>query len=150
MAIVNRDLDVSQQQMDYHSKFNTAVAASAGNSYIGYRAAYPCTIKQIALAAEAVSGTPSLSFSLQRFVVGAGSTTYTGVGATTAVLAYGTSGAVSVSMAAAGSTLLNMNSNDLLIVNQLFSGGNVALTGLEVTVVVQALQDIKQYFNVAT
>lgn len=147
MAIVNRDLDASEQKQDYHSKFTTAVAASAGQTYIAFKAAYPCTIKNVSLAADGVSGAPSVVLALQRFIVGSGSTLIPGVGATTAVLAFGTSGAVGVSLAANGSTLLNMQTNDCLIVNQLFSGGNVSLSGLEVTAVVQATQDIKQYFG---
>ena len=148
MAIVNRDLDASEKKQDYQSKFTTAVAASAGQAYIAFKAAYPCTLKQISIAADGVSGTPSLHFALNRFIVGSGATTIPGVGATTAVLAFGTSGAVGVSMAANGSTLLNLQTNDCVLVQQLFSGGNVSAVGLEVTVVVQAAQDIKQYFGV--
>ncbi len=151
MAIINRDLDVSQQKMDYQvSLSQTAVAASAGINYVCFTAAYPCVVRAINIAAATVSGTPSLSFNTNRFIVGAGSTVLANVGATTALLAFGTSGSVGVSVPAQSSTLALLSAGDTVVMTALFSAGNVALGGFNATIVVQALQDIKSYFNVAT
>ncbi len=150
MALVNRDKDVSEQKLSYHSKFNTSVAASAGSNFHAFVAPYPCTLKAIELAAETVSGAPSVAFAISRFVVGAGATTYGVTGATTAVLAFSTSGAVAVSMAAAGSSLLTLSTGDVLVCQQLFGAGNLGLGGLTCAVVVQALQDIREHFGSTT
>lgn len=151
MAIVNRDLGVSQQRTDYHVQLTTAVAASAGVGYVVMNVPYPCQINAINYAANGISGTPSISVDIKRFVVGAGVTTLvTALGGTQAVLAYGTSGAFGMSLPAVSSTLMQLQTGDAIVVNQLFSGGNVAIGGMDFAIVLQALQDFKSQYNLTT
>lgn len=146
MAIGNRDLDPSQQKIDYIVPLVTTVAASAGSYFPAFAAPFPCTVKAIRAIVNSFSGAPVIGFSKRWFVAGSGATTVDAVGVTFTATAYGTSGLQSVSLAAAGSTLLNLNTGDLFMVNQIFSGGNVAANAIyEITI--QATQDIVTHFG---
>lgn len=145
MAIVNRDLDASQQKEAFAAVLSTAVAASAGISYNAVQVPYPCTLKAVSIAAGSISGAPQIAIDVKRWTSG-GVTTIPYVSSTLAVLAYGASAAYQT-VTLNGSTLVNLQAGDVIVVNQLFSGGNVAVGGAVVTAVVQAVQDIKQFFG---
>lgn len=147
MAIVNRDLGQTEQMRTLASVLSTSVAASAGSSFHAAQVPYPCTLMGIDVAANSVSGAPVISCDIKRWS-GAGVTTIANVGQSLTVTAHGISTAYqSMSMAAAGSTLLNLQAGDVIVINQNFSGGSVAAGNMVVTAVVQAIQDFKQSFG---
>lgn len=150
MAIVNRDLDVSQQKQVLNGSVSTTVGASAGLAFPAITIATPGFVKTIELTATGVSGAATIALDVQRFVVGSGLTTIPYLSTTMAIASFGTSGIKIATLAAAGSTLLNLQMGDVITVNQLFSGGNVAIGKLEVNAVVQAAQDIVAYFGSST
>lgn len=148
MAIVNRDLDVSQQIQEFGAVLNTTVGASAALNFFVAQMPFPATLKGVAVAANSISGAPQVSVSIQRWTAG-GATVIPYVGSTLAVLAHGASAAYQmVTLATAGSTLLDLQAGDVVVLKQEFSGGNVAIGNAVVTVAVKALQDIKQHFNI--
>lgn len=147
MAIVNRDLDVTQQKIEHSTIVTTSVAASAGVNFPVWMAPYPCVLKAVEVAAQGISGAPNAAIDIYRFIVGTGATTILSVGNTLAVKAIGTSGPQGFSLAAAGSTLLQLATGDVVILNQLFSGGNVAIDKAVVSVVTQPSQDIKSHWG---
>ena len=128
----------------------TNVGASAGALFPAVLVPYPSVLKAVEAAAIGVSGAPQLSVSVQRFIPGTGLTTIVGLVANQAILAMGTSGPVGFSLATPGSTLLGLQAGDLLFVNQLFSGGNVAITSLAVDFVLAPTQDIVAMFGSST
>jgi len=62
------------------------------------------------------------------------------------VPAFGTSGVASASLAAGGSTLLNLSAGQVLVVTT--SGANTASDDLLVEVVLEKLQDIVSFYGV--
>lgn len=148
MAIINRDLGSSQQMRDFQNVITTTVGASAGAGFHAVQCPFPCTLKAVAVAANSVSGAPVIAIDIKRWS-GAGVTTIAYAGSTLTVTAHGISTAYqSVSLAAAGSTLLSLQAGDVIVVNQLFSGGNVSAANMVVTAVLQATQDIVEHFGV--
>ncbi len=145
MAIANRDLGSSEQKHAFGTALSTAVAASAGISYHVAQVPYPCTLKSVSVAAASISGAPQVAIDIKRWTAG-GVTTIPYVSSTLAVLAYGASAAYQLPVLN-GSTLVNLQAGDVIVLNQLFSGGNVAIGGAVVTAVVQAVQDIKTWFG---
>lgn len=140
MGIINRTLDASEQKEVIDRRIGGTVT---GTAYPIYTAAYPSTISDARAVALGLSGTPTSTLGIQRFITGVGATTITVGGALTAV-AFGTSGLQRFSLPATGSTLLNLQTGDVLTVTA--AGTNAALVSLQVTVVAQAIQDVKSYF----
>lgn len=150
MANINRSMDGSSQVQTSTVNVSTAVAASAGISYNVFQAPWPCTLRGVFVAASGLSGAVSQSVDILRFNGVGGTTLIPSVGSTMTVLAYGTSFAYQgFSMAAPGSTLLNLQAGDVVQLVQQFSGGNVAVRDEAVTVVVQPIQDILTQFGVS-
>lgn len=149
MAIVNRDLDISEQIHDISAVISTAVGASAGADFQVCQMPWPGTLQGVAIAANSVSGAPVVQVGIKRFTA-TGLTTIS-VGSTLAVLAFGLSAAYTMIplQGVAGSTLRNLQAGDVVVVNQLFSGGNVAIGNAVVTACVAAVQDIRKHFNIA-
>lgn len=146
MAVVNRSLDGSQQKEVMKLVFGAL--ATGVTAQIGI-VPNPCTVTAAQIAAFGVSTTPSYELGVQRFIVGAGLTyIILGKGSSNA-LAYdfGVSGVVSTGMKleAAGSTLLNLLANDVLCLTT--GGSNAAAKSLALGVVLQPVQDIKQWFG---
>jgi len=153
MAIINRDQDISEQIVDFNAVISTAVGASAGAGFHVLQMPWPGTLQGVAIAANSVSGAPVVSVDIKRFTA-TGVTTIAFVGSTLAVLAFGLSAPYTMiplagGVSAAGSTLRQLQAGDVVVVNQLFSGGNVAISNAVVTVCVNAVQDIKKHFNIA-
>lgn len=148
MPVINREFDFSEQVIEKSVLVSTAVGASAGNSYHVAHVAQPGVLKGVAIAAASISGTPNVSLDIKRYTA-SGVTTIPDVGTTLAVLAYGASTPYQMfTLADAGSTLLNLQAGDVVVLRQNFSGGNVAIGGAIVTTCFQALQDIKQHFSI--
>jgi hypothetical protein len=79
---------------------------------------------------------------VERFVVGTGAATFA-VGGALTHSAFGTSGIQAYSLPAAGSSLLDCQTGDVIRV--LTAGSNAALTDLMVEIVVKNVADIKTW-----
>lgn len=147
MAICNRDLASSQQLQEFNSNFG-AFSTGASNAAVTIPLCvvpYPATISKIKAAALGLSNTATLDFSIQRFIVGSGTTAYLGGMTTLTLVAAGTSGVQAVVTAAAGSTALQLTTGDVIYGS--FAGQDAAATSLAVSVVIQATQDIRTWFG---
>lgn len=142
MAVVNRDLDPSQQALAFNSALGPLATGVTTPICV---VPYPATLSQIKTAAFGISGTPTVVFSIQRFIVGSGVTSYLGGVTTLTLQAAGTSGALSAVLASQGSTALNLQAGDVIMSTT--GGSNAAVTGLAVSVVLKASQDIRQFFG---
>lgn len=142
-GVLNRTNDASQQKQVYEFK---AGLTGTGVSAIVAHIAYPCVAQAGQIAAFGLSGAPSYQLVVNRFVVGAGATSWAITGANIPP-AYGTSGvlATGMSMLASGQTLLNLMPNDVVMVQTAVA--NTAATCLAVNLVVQAIQDQKKFFG---
>lgn len=138
MGIINRTLDGSEQKEAFSVNHQTVVNASEKLVKIVER---PCTLQQFAAVAGGISGAPTAILRVNRF----GSTSYL-VGLTMLVPALGVSGPMlAASLPAAGSTVLNLQKNDVISV--LYGGGTgAAATDIAVDIVVQNVQDIQTWF----
>ena len=141
MAIVNRDLDVSQQCIPLGTYLGNVVT---GTVYYVATVPYPCTLKSILVGAVGISGAPIFSF--EKFT-GTGSSGYAIGISGMVVLARGTSGVLGFSgLAATGSSLLMFNSGDVLAINP--SGTSTFANGCHATAVFQKTQDIVSHLGV--
>lgn len=152
MAIVNRDLDPSQQRELYVANVvGTASAISAGimNPVVGTGVTFPLAtisaqgqLVAAACSAWGLSGSPVHSLWLYRFAGG-----YTGIqiGGNLSITAFGTSGALSFSMMAASVTY-QLQAGDQIVLYA--TGANSAVDKTSVTLVVRNLQDIVSDFGV--
>ena len=145
MPVVNRDLDVSQQKDVFTADLGLV---STGSTIVMTVMPYPAVIRYAAIAASGVSGTPTAQLYNFRFIAGTGFTAIPLCAALT-VQAVGLSGLqVFASLAAVGTTLSLLNQGDVLA---LISGGaNSAINTASVSVVTQALQDVKAAYGTAT
>lgn len=149
MALVNRDKDVSEQLMPFSAVLNTSVGASAALLFPVAQMPFPCQLMGVAVAAASISGTPQVSLSIKRYTA-TGVTTIPYVGSTLAVLAIGASAPYQmIPLAAASSTLVQLQAGDVVNLVEEFAGGNNGLGNAVVTVVARPLQDIKKFFNIA-
>ena len=139
MAIIARELDNSEKKTVV---VQTHLAMAAG-TYGHYIAPGPLTIDAVQVAAFGVTSTPNFQLAIRR-VAAAGATTIL-VGGTLVMQAASTSGPQGVSLPAAGSTLLQLNTGDVV---SFVSAGFVA--DLTVELVVRTLQDIRSVFGSST
>lgn len=147
MAIVNRDLDLSEQRVTFQGK-TVGVLANSGGSLTQAEAMFivpfPCTLDAARISSIGSSGTVVAGLQTARFITGAGLTMIPLVTATMTISVFGTSGGVGFSLPAAGSTLLALQTNDVLILHN-FGGSGAALNaGAQMAVVLRAVADIKQ------
>lgn len=151
MPIVNREKDVSEQKETY---MLTPLAGGVGGSFIvGVGSTLnvgpipsPGTLAAVQVSCQGASVVPTSSLEILRFIPGSGFTTISGIGASFAIPAIGVSGTLSVSLVAAGSTLLNLLAGDVI---QMRTGVNTCV-GPMMTVVVKKTQDIVSHFGVST
>lgn len=139
MAIVNRDLDGTQQVETLVGQVSGTVS---GNTYCMATIPYPAQVIAASECAMGLSGAPNHSLWIQRFIAGSGVTSIA-IGASMAAVAFGTSGGQSFTLISAFTNLLQTGDLVLLSVD----GANTAAKHVSVTLVVQALQDIKTSFN---
>lgn len=140
MGIINRTLDGTEQKEVIKENI---VLGATGQDFVIHRAPRAQTISAAYATSIGLSGAPTGTLKLQRFVVGAGLTTIAISGALT-VAAIGTSGAQSMSLPAAGSSLLNLAAGDVLVYTT--GGSNAGTYQTLVQVVVQNLGDFKAWF----
>jgi len=139
MGIINRTLADSEQKKQMDQVISTTKTAV---SYPIYRAPCAMVISDARSAMMGISGTPTSTLQIQRFVAGAGLTTIAISGALT-VTAQGTSGPQQYSLPAAGSSLLNLSAGDVVVATQ--GGANAGADALYVALVVSSLQDIRTW-----
>lgn len=144
MAIVNRTLDASEQRKVM--SVNAGAVATGVSGVIGV-VPWASVLEAGQLTAFGLSGAPTYALVLNRFIVGAGFTAITiAVGTSNVPSAFGTSGSRAMVLPASGSTLLNLQANDVL----LYQSGvaDTAVTGLNISLVLKPIQDIKTQFGV--
>ncbi len=143
MAIVNRDLDYTEQR---HVVSVALANTSTGVTYPVMVVPFPSKIVACYEGALGLSGSPVHSLWLQRFVVGAGLTSIV-LGSTIPVAAIGTSGTAlqGFTVLASGVTYPLQAGDTIALYTQGANAGTVETT---VTVVIQALQDIRTAFGV--
>lgn len=143
MAIVNRDLDVSQQREALPFTYqNTATGLTLQAVIVPYAS----TLNAVGLAPVGLSGTPAVDLRVWRFIVGTGVTTIAGGATTLTLTAVGTSGVNMMVLAASGSSFLNLLAKDIITLTT--SGSNAALAQLGGEVVITAIQDIRSTLGV--
>lgn len=146
MAIVNRDLDASEQKKSFAAC--VATPSTTGGTHPILVVPFQSEVKAIYCAARAISGAPSVEIESYSFIVGTGYTSNSVISTAKAVVASGTSGPVALVLGTAGSTQVRVNAGDLLVAT--VTGANSSYSDLAVTVVLQALQDIKSDFGSQT
>jgi hypothetical protein len=139
MAIVNRDLDSSQQVVNMSALVQNT---SVGSSYA--LAVIPCPMQLVGagVASKGLSGAPNLSLWIERFVVGTGYTAIA-IGASLVAQAFGTSGGQTFNVGAGVTYTLQAGD----VVSLASAGANTAALMHNVTLALKALQDIKTSFG---
>lgn len=149
MAIVNRDLDASQQKdvFQYVSNFVGSTTVSTGATGWIAMVPYPGVIQSMRAAAQGLSGAPIVNLQVLRFAGGGTSIAASISGIVLAEI--GTSGVMGYSgLAATGSTLLQVQAGDLL---QFQTGGaNTAARVMLLEVVVKKTQDIVSHNGISS
>lgn len=143
MAIVNRSLDTSEQNHVFSAAFGAVATGLTLNAVI---VPFASTLEAVRVAATGISGAPTGLVKVLRFIVGTGSTTLTGGATTLTLTAVGTSGVQSVVLASSGSTFLSLVAGD--VIQYTSAGSNAAADSINVSVVLQAIQDIRSSFGV--
>lgn len=143
MAIVNRDLDASQTKEVFY--FSHATLSTGATRWIGL-VPYPCTVQSMRATGVGVSNL-QIALQAQRF---AGGNTVIALGISNLALAnFGTSGAPGYSgLAAAGSTVLNLQAGDILMIET--SVANAIATSVILEVVVKKTQDIVSHNGISS
>lgn len=139
MGIINRTKDLSEQKDLVMNAIDDTIT---GRIYPIYTAPRAQTLVDARNTCLGLSGAPTMSLFLNRFVVGTGAASYAIGGALTAS-AFGTSGSQQYSLPAVGSSLLALQSGDVITVKA--GGANSALTDNMLEMVVQNLADIKAW-----
>lgn len=143
MAIVNRDLDTSQQRIILN-----ADPGLIGVSSLIHVGIVPCASQLLVVAHNAfgLSSAPTVGVQIQRFVVGSGLTTMALNGSSLLTIsAMSTSGMQVQTLPAAASTLLLLQKGD--VVQLVTSTANSAAT-YAVDAVLQVLQDVQSTYGV--
>ncbi len=138
MAIVNRDLDVSQQPRQV-----IAVAGAVATGITTMVALVPnaCLVVAAGIKAYGLSGSPVYSLNVLRAT--AAGPTLLGLGAT--VTAVGGLSAVVQGFSVTLGATVPLQMGDVLMLNS--GGANTAVTGLILTTVFKPLQDVQTYFG---
>lgn len=142
MAICLRDLDQSQK-IDVLRLTKDAVATGATVYFCKIDA--PSKLHKIDVTGVGLSGTPTYNLEIHRWT-SAGLTVIAPGSAVTLSAAYGLSGPGVSATFNSGSTLAQLQQDDLLVVKS--GGSGAAVTQLIVSVVREFTQDIKKSFGV--
>lgn len=156
MAIVGRDLDVSERKVAFQwsAQFggqslttDGGVVTATGTSLFMFMMPFPCTVQSGSVYAKGISGAPQIGIFIERW---AGGATNFAMGISNMVIsAFATSGVIGLSgLPAAGSTLLNLQQGDVLLIQT--AAANTAIKNLILELVVKKTQDIVAYNNVST
>jgi len=141
MGIINRTNDISEQK----ESLKTVVANPVNGQDIPIALIErACTVTDAKVSLLGISGAPTMALKVLRFVAGTGGSSFF-LGTTFAITAFGTSGYISYSLVASGSSQLNLQKGDLLLGVQ-GGGTGAASTTTIIDVVVQNIQDIKTWY----
>lgn len=140
MAIVNRDLDQSQQTSVLSA---CLVGTATGRTYVLAQIPYPAQLISAQQVVSGLSGAPNHSLWLQRFVVGSGITSIA-LGMSMASVTVATSGPQGFTVISGLTNLFQ--SGDMLMLST--AASNTGAENATVTFVIKALQDIKTAFGV--
>lgn len=141
MGIVNRTMDASEQKEAIKV---SVIAPTNGQEVLLPPFERNVTITDAKVSLLGISGAPTVFLRGLRFIAGTGGSSFA-IGSSFAVTAFGTSGYLSYSLPASGSTLLNLQKGDAISV--LFGGGTgAACTTATVELVVQNVADIKTWY----
>jgi hypothetical protein len=149
MGVSNRDLDVSEQKKALSAFIGTPAApVVTGATVQMVEVPFQSELKAVSVVGFGFSGAPTAELKLHRFIPGSGATIITGLAASIIIPAMGVSGPLSMSLVAAGSTLLQCLAGDVLV----FQTGtaNTSTDRLGACFVLKALQDFKADFGSAT
>jgi len=143
MPILNRGLDSSEKIKVFQEPLG-AVATGVTNPIMSVP--YPSVLKGAQMWAYGLSGSPTWTLKVHRFIVGTGAT-YFAVSGAQAVPAFGTSGVPQsgVSLLASGHTLLNLLADDVIMLES--AGTDAAVTKGMVAIALEPIQDIKKHFT---
>lgn len=146
MAIVNRTLDGSEQMKVFEYALGDGGAVATGVTQAVCIVPYPAVLKGAQVVGYGISGSPTWTLKVHRFIVGTGAT-YFAVSGAQAIPAFGTSGVPQsgVSLLASGHTLLNLMADDVLMVET--GGANSAVLKGNLAIAIQPIQDIKKHFT---
>jgi hypothetical protein len=139
MGIINRTLDASEQKESI--KISASPMNTAGEVMLPIERA--CTITDAKISLIGISGTPNFLLKGLRFIAGTGGSSFA-IGSTFAVTAYGTSGYLSFSLPASGSSQLALQKGDMLVLTA--GGANAAAVSAVMDVVVQNVSDVKTWY----
>ena len=151
MGILNRTMDVSEQKEVYSQVFASggvggSMIAGIGSTLQLAPLPSPGTLQAAIVSCQGASVAATSSLEIFRFIPGAGVTTISGLGASFTIPAMGVSGYLSVSLVAAGSTLLNLLAGDQV---QMRTGANTCVLP-SLSIVVKKTQDIVARFGSST
>lgn len=139
MAIQNMSLSDEEKQQAVGTELKNTVT---GVNYVVGRVQRACQVQSAKSYAAGLSGSPTGTLYVERFIVGTGAATFALSGALTQA-AFGTSGIQSFSLFAAGASQNDLQAGD--IIRLLTGGANTAATEMAVQVVVKNMGDIKAW-----
>lgn len=140
MSIANRTKDLSEQKDLQMFTIDDTITGRIYPIYLAPRAQTITDAKSFALG---LSGAPTTSLFLNRFIVGTGFASYA-IGGALTVSALGTSGYQTFSLPATGNSVLALSAGDVITAK--VGGANAALTDMGIELVVQNIQDFKTWF----
>ncbi len=149
MGIINRAKDITDKHEGMPFAFANLSFSNGETGVLAY-VPFPCNLRDANIATFSVVGSINLILTVNRFIVGAGFTSYT-VGSTFALRSFGTSGvfASGLSLPAFGSTLLQLMPND--VIGYLVAGGSTAsCSGIAGNIILTKTQDVTRYFGGVT
>jgi hypothetical protein len=135
MAVCNRDLDASEQK---HAMYASLVGTITGQTYALAVVPYNSQLLAVSQAVIGLSGAPNHSLWIQRFIAGSGVTSIS-IGNSLVATTWGTSGTQGFSIP--GGATYPLFTGDLLVLST--AASNTATVNTTVTMVIQALQDVK-------
>lgn len=141
MGIINRTMDASEQK---EAKTVTVLSPVNGSEVLLPPLERAMTLVDAKASLLGISGAPTVHLRGLRFIAGTGGSSFA-IGSSFAVTAFGTSGYLSYSLPASGSSQLNLQKGDAISV--IFGGGTgAACTTATVELVLQNVQDIKTWY----
>lgn len=140
MGIVNRTMDASEQKELINENVNNS---TTGVDYPIYVVPRAMNITDAKLSSLGLSGTPTCTLKVQRFIAGSGNTTIS-ISTALTQAAFGTSGYQTFSLPATGSSLLSLQKGDMLTLTT--GGAASAVVSMLADIVVQNLQDVRTWY----
>lgn len=146
MAIVNRDLDASQQKETISAVYQNGTQINTGSSLVIGVVPYPCLIQSVRVGTFGVSNAPGALFKVQRNASGI---TLLTIGSTSLIVNLGVSGMFGHSgIMGAGTTLLTLQTGDVITMD--VTQANTYALGVVAQIVVKKLQDIVSHNGISS